>query len=67
MDLAEACYVLTKRFPKYELFGMTAPTCPTADLPICPTADLPTADLPTCPPAYPPSSPARLSYGSPYI
>ena len=24
MDLAEACYVLTKRFPKDELFGMTA-------------------------------------------
>ena len=23
MDLAEACYVLTKRFPKDELFGMT--------------------------------------------
>jgi len=24
MDLAEACYVLTKRFPKDELFGKTA-------------------------------------------
>ena len=24
MDLAEACYVLTKRFPRDELFGMTA-------------------------------------------
>jgi four helix bundle protein len=24
MDLAEACYVLTKRFPKDELFGMTS-------------------------------------------
>jgi four helix bundle protein len=24
MDLAEACYILTKRFPKDELFGMTA-------------------------------------------
>jgi len=23
MDLAEACYALTKRFPKDELFGMT--------------------------------------------
>ena len=24
MDLAEACYLLTKRFPKDELFGMTS-------------------------------------------